>query len=383
MLLLIALANTPWYLYASEIGTSGVHPRDGSTLDSVVQFVIITTVDFRVYPMFAFLFGYGMVQLFRRQTDAGTPERAARRILRRRNWWLLAFGLVHAALLWSGDILGAYGLAGLVMVALFFRRRDRTLVVWAAIGTGLLALSTASAIVGSVFAARYAAGAEPVNFLAAERALVGEPSYLRSILPRLESWPVLVLIQGLFSLVIPVAMLLSFWAARRQVLERPGEHLVLLRRTAVLGIAVAWLGGAVNALSHLDILPVPDQVSWVFLATQASTGLLGGLGYVAAFALLAHRIALRGAAHQSRPVEVVTAVGRRSLSCYLAQSVLCAPILSGWGLALGAVLTSATMALFAVGVWLLTAALADVLERHRMRGPAEVLLRRLVYGRSS
>jgi uncharacterized membrane protein YeiB len=269
------------------------------------------------------------------------------------------------------------------MVALFFRRRDRTLVVWAAIGTGLLALSTASAIVGSVFAARYAAGAEPVNFLAAERALVGEPSYLRSILPRLESWPVLVLIQGLFSLVIPVAMLLSFWAARRQVLERPGEHLVLLRRTAVLGIAVAWLGGAVNALSHLDILPVPDQVSWVFLATQASTGLLGGLGYVAAFALLAHRIALRGAAHQSRPVEVVTAVGRRSLSCYLAQSVLCAPILSGWGLALGAVLTSATMALFAVGVWLLTAALADVLERHRMRGPAEVLLRRLVYGRSS
>ena len=51
-----------------------MHPRDGSSLDAIVQAVIITTVDMRVYPMFAFLFGYGMVQLFRRQIDAGTPE---------------------------------------------------------------------------------------------------------------------------------------------------------------------------------------------------------------------------------------------------------------------------------------------------------------------
>ena len=122
MLLLIAVANTPWYLYAADPGMSTVHDRNASGVDAVVQFAVITTVDMRVYPMFAFLFGYGMVQLFRRQTDAGTPEKAARRILRRRNWWLLAFGFLHAALLWFGDVLGAYGLAGLVMVALFFRR---------------------------------------------------------------------------------------------------------------------------------------------------------------------------------------------------------------------------------------------------------------------
>ena len=58
-----------------------------------------------------------MVQLFRRQVDAGTPVTVARRLLRRRNLWLLVFGFVHAALLWYGDVLGAYGLAGLVMVA--------------------------------------------------------------------------------------------------------------------------------------------------------------------------------------------------------------------------------------------------------------------------
>ena len=39
-----------------------------------------------------------------------------------------------------GDVLAAYGLAGLIMVALFFRRRDRTLLIWAGVGTALLTL---------------------------------------------------------------------------------------------------------------------------------------------------------------------------------------------------------------------------------------------------
>ena len=131
MLLMIVLANTPWYLYGQTAGLSAVHPDEGSVLDRAAQLFIMTFIDFRVYPMFAFLFGYGMVQLFRRQVEAGTPIKVARRLLRRRNLWLLAFGFVHAALLWEGDVLGAYGLAGLIMVALFFKRRDETLLIWA------------------------------------------------------------------------------------------------------------------------------------------------------------------------------------------------------------------------------------------------------------
>lgn len=383
MLLLIAVANTPWYLYGSEPGLSAIHHREVGVVDAVVQFVVITTVDMRVYPMFAFLFGYGMVQLFRRQTAAGTPERAARRILRRRNWWLLAFGFVHAGLLWMGDVLGAYGLAGLVLVALFFRRRDKTLIVWASIAASLLALVLVLAVVGAVLAVRAGFTGEPVNFLAQELDVTGDPSYLSSVVGRLMFWPLLVVGQGLVSLVIPIAVLLSFWAARRQVLERPDDHLVLLRRTAVVGISIGWLGGVPHALYHVGLLPVPDQVSWVFLATHGPTGLFAGLGYVAAFALLAHRITAREMAHPSTPVQAVTAVGRRSLSCYLAQSVLCAPILSGWGLGLGAVLSSTTVALFAVAVWLVITVAAYAAERRGIRGPAEVLLRRLVYGRPS
>ncbi|WP_412775223.1 DUF418 domain-containing protein [Streptomyces violaceus] len=56
-------------------------------------------------------------------------------------------------------------------------------------------------------------------------------------------------------------------------------------------------------------------------------------------------------------------------------------MLAAWGLGLGKHLGSATMALFAFAVWLVTVAGAYALERDGRRGPAETVPRRLMYGR--
>ena len=215
--------------------------------------------------MFAFLFGYGMVQLFSRQVAAGTPVPTARRLLRRRNLWLLVFGFVHAALLWYGDVLGAYGLAGLVLVALFFRRKDQTLLVWAAALAGSLVTGAIVVLMMAPFAARALAGQLSQLPGQLDRA-GGDRSYPESIVARLMFWPLLVVGQGLMLLVVPVMILLAFWAARRRILEEPGGHLPLLRRVAVIGLAVGWGFGLVHALEHVGVIPVPDQVFWVFLA---------------------------------------------------------------------------------------------------------------------
>nr|WP_299304066.1 DUF418 domain-containing protein [uncultured Brachybacterium sp.] len=74
-------------------------------------------------------------------------------------------------------------------------------------------------------------------------------------------------------------------------------------------------------------------------------------------------------------------MGRRSLSGYLAQSVVFGSLPAAWGLGLGAHLSSWSIMVIAVATWLVTLAGAVVLERHGMRGPAEVLLRRLSYRR--
>ena len=393
MLLLIAVANTPFYLWGREMSASASHPVDGSGIDKVVDFLIITVVDLRTYPMFAFLFGYGMMQLYNRQISSGTPEDAARKLLQKRNWLLLAFGFVHAALLWMGDVLGAYGLAGLLMVWLFFQAKDVTLIVWTWVLCGLLTIGTAFAVVGGWFLAQLPADHPEARSVAADfapdTASMAQTSYLDSITERLTYWSLGTVFQGVLVLVVPMMLLLAFWAGRRRILENPGEHLPLLRRVAVVGITIGWLGPLPSAFDHVGLIDVPDHAAVVFYPVQFLTGFFGGLGYVALFGLLGHRVAQRRTGAPSRDLlaadgrlaGAVQAVGKRSLTSYLLQSVLCAPILAAWGLGLGQHLTSATMLVFAVAVWALTVAFAVWQERTGRRGPAEVLLRRLAYGR--
>ncbi|WP_156760333.1 DUF418 domain-containing protein [Microbacterium karelineae] len=382
-LLFIALANTPFYLWGAE-GSSmtSAHPGDGSLLDQIVQAVTIVAIDGRTYPLFAFLFGYGIVQLHCRQIAAGADERAARGLLQRRNAWLLVFGLVHAVLLWEGDVLGAYGLAGLIFVWLFLRRRDRTLLVWAWILLGLLALGALISIPAAW--ALSMISLDPSTIAGPDlHAAQAQPDYLLSIGERAAFWPAIVVGQGVIGLVVPIMILVAFWAARRGILEDPGAHLGLLRRTAFIGIAVGWLGGVPSLLVHLDVVALPLHASWMFAGLSAVTGAFAGLGYAALFGLIGAAIERRRAAAPAPRrlglTGAIAAVGKRSLSSYLMQSVLCAPVLAGWGLGLGGVMGSTEMALYAIGVWAVTLLLAAVWEARGWRGPAEILLRRLVY----
>lgn len=386
-LLFIALANAPFYLWgAAETGLTSAHPKDGALLDQIVQAVTIVAIDGRTYPLFAFLFGYGIVQMHRRQVGAGADERAARGLLQRRNVWLLVFGFVHAALLWMGDVLGAYGLAGLIFVWLFLRRRDRTLLVWAWILLGLLGLGALISIPAGWFVSMIPLDSSTI--MAPDlNATQGQENYLLSMGERAAFWPAIVVGQGVIGLVVPVMILVAFWAARRGILENPRAHVALLRRVAIVGIAVGWIGGVPSMLVHFDVISLPLHASWMFSGLSAASGAFAGVGYAAVFGLIGAAIGRR---RDERPAPrrlgltgAIAAVGRRSLSSYLMQSVLCAPLLAAWGLGLGGVMGSAQMALFAIGVWAVTLLLSAVWETRGWRGPAEILLRRLVYRGSS
>ena len=61
------------------------------------------------------LFGAGIVLMAQGSPGPGSDFEIR---FRRRMWWLLLFGLVHALLLWPGDILAAYALCGLMAVRL-------------------------------------------------------------------------------------------------------------------------------------------------------------------------------------------------------------------------------------------------------------------------
>ncbi|MER7173193.1 DUF418 domain-containing protein [Streptomyces mesophilus] len=389
MLLLIVLSNTAYHLWRSEYGPSGWQPVTGGWLDHAVQFGMITVLDLRVYPLFAFLFGYGMVQLYQRQRAAGTSERAAVRILRRRSLLLVLIGLAHATLFMAGDIVGYYGVLSFALGWFFLRRSDRALNRWIVIAAVQLLVISAEPVVSALLQGDLGSLGEVTGTPGYEAYASEESDWLTAAGTRLSTGLFVTFAAAPLSLVggAYLIFLLGFWAARRRILEEPSRHLPLLRRTAVLGITIGWLGALPSALAHVGALDVPAHVqseSGVLMIVRELTGMAAGLGYVAAIALFVawwnRRAAGRNrAARPNRAVTAVAAVGKRSLSCYLAHSVLFAPLLAAWGLGLGARLTSWTMVLFATGVWLVTVAGAYAFERRGWRGPVEVVLRKAMY----
>lgn len=365
MLLLIALANVPWFLYGAPTSAVSAHRTGAAGPDAVWQTIAIIGIDGRSYPLFAFLFGYGIWQLYTRQQLTGHDERSARRLLQRRHGWMIVFGALHAALLWYGDVLGAYGLVGLVVVRLFLHRTSRTLLRWAVALGGILALLAAAALLAGIIIRTGHAAGEAMPQLAAIA------PYAASIAPRLLFWIPLTVVQGVLALVVPIVVLLAIVCARRRILESPETHRPLLVRTAVVGLAIGWAGAVPALLVQHGACDVP---AWSTSPLHLLSGLFAALGYAASFALLAAGRMASGPA-----VRGLTAVGKRSLSCYLFQSVVFAPLLCAWGLGLGGILDQWQAALVAVVTWLASMVFAIALDRGGRRGPAEWLLRSLAY----
>ncbi|MGI5213497.1 DUF418 domain-containing protein [Plantactinospora sp. CA-290183] len=356
MLLLIALAHAHLHRYGHPTGFRG-YALDGGLVDRLVAGLQVLLVDGRALPMFAALFGYGLVRLADRHTAAGADWPQVRALLRRRSRWLLAFGAVHALLLFFGDILATYGLLGLLLVGMV-RARDRTVLRVAAAWTLVFAALAVVPALGML-----ASGSTPLP--------TGVESPLAAAGARLLTW---LLLAPMLALDVVTPFLLGIWAARRRLLDDPGRHRSLLRRVAAAGIALAVLGGLPLAL--IDARVWTDWAGAAAVsayALHAVTGIGGGLGYAALAGLVAHR---RAAA----PGVVVTALaacGQRSLTCYLLQSAVFVAIFAPYAGGAGGRLSDAGASAVAVGTWLGTVLLAELMRRAGRRGPAEVLLRRL------
>ncbi|GAB3691858.1 DUF418 domain-containing protein [Nocardiopsis oceani] len=355
MLLVIALAHAQFF--ATMIGGT-VHVD--STLDRAVTAGNTMLVELRGYPMFAALFGYGIGQIYLRRTADGTSWPEVRSLLRRRAGWLVAFGLIHVILLFPGDILSVYGLVTLVLVGAV-RLRARTVATmaaaWLPLGAVLHALSQAEAANAGTN------GLPPLPL---------PDGFLAELLWRLGMFAVIgagILISTVFPFLVGIL------AARHRILEEPERHLRLLRWVAFAGIPVGMLGGLPLALAKTGEWADYALLDGLFAGgLHQVTGYACGLGYAALIALAAARLVGR-----ERPVtNALAALGQRSMTFYLAQSLAWAVLFSSYALHLQ-VTSPSLAAAVAVAVWLATLVAADQMARRGIRGPAETALRRLLY----
>ena len=92
--------------------------------DRQVAWAVMTFVQGKFWTLFALLFGAGFALMLER-SEAGSDAFMARYV--RRLAGLLAIGIAHALLLWAGDILVPYALAGAVLLA-FAQMRPKALI---------------------------------------------------------------------------------------------------------------------------------------------------------------------------------------------------------------------------------------------------------------
>lgn len=357
MLLLIALANSHYFLVGEP--RLGGFPLDGSRVDAALRWAIPTFVDGRAFPLFGLLFGYGVAQIARRSAPLG--PRAVRRILWRRAAMLVVIGLLHGLLLYVGDILAAYGVL-LLLGAWAVRWRDGFLLAVGIVMTVMVGLPSDGALVASADAPTAAELPPDVWTM-----LTARPP-----------------VQAFVALLGPIGFLgpfaLGLWAGRRRILERPAEHRRLLAVVAVVGVGAAVVGAQPIALVLSGARGMPGgDVLDVIGPLHDATGVLGGLGYAATIALVADVLVRTGRA--DRPVaRALAATGRRSMTCYLLQSVVWAVVFTPFLLDLSGTLTVMTTAMLAVCAWAATVLVADLLRRLDRPGPMESLVRRVSYG---
>lgn len=352
MLLLIALAHAHQHLNA--VG------RDTTPLDQIVVLLRQMLVDGRAFPVFFLLFGYGMVQLTRRRTEQGSGWPAARKLLRRRGWWLLVFGFAHAVTLYDFTI-GLYGLA-IVLLAGLLRLSDRTL-LWVA-GLSFIVVTALGSVVTR---------AEYDLAQSAATAATATEGAIAALRTRILEWVVFTPI--LLHQVVP-AMLIGIWAARSRLLDDPGQHRKRLMQTAVIGLTVSTLGGLpLGLISSLYWADPSDGAKTLCASLHTVTGYAGGLGWAALFGWIAS-----GLAGRRRPIaEAITAIGQRSMTFYIFQSVVFFAVFSVGGVGSRAGQLGADLVAWAT--WLASLAIAAAMRRRGVGGPAETALRRLVYGK--
>jgi uncharacterized protein len=332
-------------------------PSTTGTLDRAVQTFLTMAVELKAMALFSLLFGIGMAIQFERL--APDPRRG--RLLARRLAILLIIGVAHLFLIWNGDILTEYSLAGFIVLPLLWGPR------WLlAAGASLfLALYLVMPLLPPVVP--WPTTAWIKDHVAEARQVYGTGGFLEILAFRVgEVASILPL--HVFILPRTIALFLFGMLVWRTDVIRHRRTLV---SAAIIGIVV---GAALTVASEQPALlglPLPRRIG--FSLDRLATLLLA-IGYAAAIIGFV----------STRPGMTMLAwaapLGRMAFTNYLAQSVIFGWIFYGYGLGLFGRLDVVTALAIGVCVYVTQVMISAQWLRYYRFGPIEWLWRSLMYG---
>ena len=350
---------------------------DPTGVNLAVWLVSHVVADMKFITIFSMLFGAGIVLLCMRAERRGEPPA---RLLRRRTVWLLVFGLAHAYLLWTGDILVWYSFSG-TLAYLFWRLRPGWLVAWGlfflAVGTGLYLFFQWSLPYWPPEAvANNRMWWDPPPEVVAARLDAYRGGWLEQMKERVPGALALqtfvYLIFGLWRTLGPMLLGMAFLKWGIVSGQRSKRFYMTM---AVAGFACGLplvVSGLLWNFSH----------RWAWASSMYAGSLFNYWGslfiasaYIALVMLVWQAGRLKGAQRLLAPV------GRMAFTSYIMQTIVCTTIFYGHGFGLYGFTPRWGQALVVAGVWGFIIVVANWwLARYRF-GPIEWLWRSLTYRR--
>jgi uncharacterized protein len=364
----------------SMIQAAYINPTAYGDLTGINRWVSVLShlfADGKFMAIFSILFGAGVVLMTSRVEAKG---RGSASLHYRRTFWLIVIGMIHAYLLWYGDILTAYGVCAL-LIFLFRKVSPKWLLV-----IGLISVSVSSLIYlffGVSLPYWPAEGYQnvlqawkPTAEIVSQEISSYQGSWLEQMTPRA---PAALMFQTfLFAIwvgwraggLMLVGMALFKWG------------LLTAQRSKRFYSTLAGIGFGLGLPLVIYGMARNYQASWsfdysMFIGNQFNYwgSILIALGYIGVIMLICKSTYLR------RISARFAAVGRMALTNYLMQTIICTTIFYGHGLGLFGQIERSGQILIVFGVWVFQLWASPIWLRYFRFGPAEWIWRFLTYSR--
>jgi uncharacterized protein len=378
-LLGILIMNVPGFSTSQFAQADGSHLWPGR-IDQLAEQLRNLLFSGKFNSMFSLLFGIGFTIQFAR-LEQRDPAHATRLYLRRL-LVLAVFGIVHAVVFWTGDVLHVYALLGLVLVLGLRHVSDRgivALIIACLVYPALSGLLRVMVMTQDIVAERVRMAQA---FEISNNAAYSHGSFADTVL---ENARVMAFFYGdpisLWNtfgwyVMMGMTLLIGVLAGRRRWVQRIPQLLPQIRRLAWWALAIGLVcGAAFTLIFEMNRVPGPSPIKVLGSVCYSLSRLSMMLCYVLVIVQLAQHTKWQ------QWLAPLAAAGRMPLTNYLMQTAICITLFNGWGFGLwmkvgpawGLVLSFAIFFIVQVpwSLWWL--------KRHE-RGPLEALWARATYG---
>ncbi|WP_020007493.1 DUF418 domain-containing protein [Salinicoccus albus] len=273
------------------------------------------------YTMFSFLFGLGFYIFLSRAEKR--QNNVPYLLFLKRMLILLVIGLMHAVLIWYGDILTVYAAAG-VLLLVFYRFKP---VVNLAAAAAILGVSTIFILLLSMMSLLFSnsSAGSPGGFdpgFNMTEVLTGG-SYADIVNLNLSVFSIMISSNITIIPLVLAMFLIGLYVGQKGIFQNLDAHKKLISRTAIIGLGA---GIPIKLVLGYGLTYMMDDMMWQVLTLLAYSagGPLMSLGYVALFIIIAKKV--------TGLTKLLQPVGQMALTNYIMQSILMTVVIYGFNI---------------------------------------------------